>query len=302
MRDYMVIQLSKSELTLLENILRLTSLLNGASLDRSARLESQNMKRWHSKMFRRLLQIFHTTPLKNTGSVARDLLASERTFLAWARTGLGFIALGVALEKVEALAAIAPTLIHLQGSRTKVAAGVLVASGSVCVAHGTIRYFSTMRMLQRGLFQPNVPGVVGVAAVSLGIAFAGTLLVLQNESGEQQKGLQHKASASGSNRINDSSLTLRESSRYSSVKPSRDNAFRIADMQPHMVTLMGMIAIPLLAQSTLILTRCPYRLILQSFHPRAPNATKKQNTPSRKSPHDHESHPQEKLDFHIRQP
>jgi uncharacterized membrane protein YidH (DUF202 family) len=50
-------------------------------------------------MFRRILSFIRAEPLKNTGSLARDLLASERTFLAWTRTGLGFIALGVALEK-----------------------------------------------------------------------------------------------------------------------------------------------------------------------------------------------------------
>lgn len=132
-------------------------------------------------MFRRLLRGCQAEPMKNTGSLARDLLASERTFLAWTRTGLGFIALGVALEKVEAMAAISPTLLHLEDSRTKLAAGVLVASGSVCVAHGTTRYFSTLRSLREGMFRPNVAGVMGAAAVSLGIAFAGTLLVLENE-------------------------------------------------------------------------------------------------------------------------
>lgn len=39
-----------------------------------------------------------------------------------------------------------------------------------------------MKYLQRGLFQPNVTGITLVAATSIGIAFAGTLLVLENES------------------------------------------------------------------------------------------------------------------------
>ena len=131
--------------------------------------------------------MFRADELKNTGSLARDLLASERTFLAWARTGLGFIALGVALEKVEAFAAIFPTLLHLEDSKTKIAAGTLVASGSLCVAHGTLRYYSTMRYLQKGLFQPNVTGITLVAATSIGIAFAGTLLVLESEKKHEQQ-------------------------------------------------------------------------------------------------------------------
>src|ERR1700750_1978263 len=97
-----------------------------------------------------IFNFLRTSALPNSGSLARDLLAAERTFLSWCRTGLGFIALGVALEKVEAFAAISPTLLHLQDSRTKVAAGILVGSGSICVAHGTQRYFNTMTLLQEG--------------------------------------------------------------------------------------------------------------------------------------------------------
>lgn len=144
-------------------------------------------------MFGRILSSLRTEPLKNSGSLARDLLASERTFLAWARSGLGFIALGVALEKVEAFAAISPHLLQLENSNTKVAAAVLVGSGSLCVAHGTQSYFSTMRLLQKGLFRPNVVGVSLMAATCVGVAFAGTLLVLENEGGRRAKRQEHNA-------------------------------------------------------------------------------------------------------------
>ena len=36
----------------------------------------------------------------NSGSTARDHLANERTFLAWARTGLTFVGLGVAIDSL----------------------------------------------------------------------------------------------------------------------------------------------------------------------------------------------------------
>ncbi|KAL5419153.1 hypothetical protein PMIN06_002636 [Paraphaeosphaeria minitans] len=135
-------------------------------------------------MFQRF---FASQEFKNTGSLARDLLASERTFLAWTRTGLGFIALGVALEKVEAFAAISPTLLHLEDSRTKLAAGVLVGSGSLCVAHGTARYFGVMKQMERGVFRPNVAGITMMATMSIGIAVAGTLLVLKNEDTKKRR-------------------------------------------------------------------------------------------------------------------
>jgi len=145
-------------------------------------------------VFGRILSRLRSPRYKNEGSLARDLLASERTFLAWTRTGLGFIALGVALEKVEAFAAIAPTLLRMENSNTKLAAGMLVASGSACVAHGTARYFAVMRALQEGIFIPNRVGIMGLSALSIGIAFAGTLLVLENEqdTGRNEKMFQQE--------------------------------------------------------------------------------------------------------------
>ncbi|KAF7196013.1 hypothetical protein HII31_02639 [Pseudocercospora fuligena] len=137
-------------------------------------------------MFSRLAAFIRPAEVKNSGSVARDLLAAERTFLAWIRTGLGFIALGVALEKVEAFAAISPTLLHLENSRTKLAAGTLVGVGSLTVAHGTQRYFGAVSSLGRGMFRPNVAGVGLMAATSIGVALAGTLLVLENEGRKER--------------------------------------------------------------------------------------------------------------------
>ena len=146
-------------------------------------------------MSRRLLSFFRAEPLKNEGSLARDLLASERTFLAWTRTGLALIGIGAAMEKLEAFASLSPTLLHLESSNTKIAAGVLVASGSGCVAHGTHRYFSTMRDLQRGMFRPNVPGITLLAVTGIGIAFAGSMLVLENDGGRthEKKDLEKRA-------------------------------------------------------------------------------------------------------------
>lgn len=38
--------------------------------------------------------------LKNEGSVARDHLASERTFLAWLRTSLSLVSIGIAVTQL----------------------------------------------------------------------------------------------------------------------------------------------------------------------------------------------------------
>ena len=45
------------------------------------------------------IRMFWNPPelIENKGSIARDILATERTFLAWSRTGLGFVGAGSAL-------------------------------------------------------------------------------------------------------------------------------------------------------------------------------------------------------------
>lgn len=77
----------------------------------------------------RLLKLLSARPISNTGSVARDHLANERTFLSWTRTGLGFVALGVALAKLEALEALSPALKH-DHRDLKFPSAALVGSGT----------------------------------------------------------------------------------------------------------------------------------------------------------------------------
>jgi uncharacterized membrane protein YidH (DUF202 family) len=128
----------------------------------------------------RILKLLSAKPIANTGSVARDHLANERTFLSWTRTGLGFVALGVALAKLDALEALSPTL-KKDHSNLTIPSAVLVGSGAGCLSYGTTRYFVSMRLLQRGLFRPNIAGIALVAVTSAGIAVGGGLLVISSE-------------------------------------------------------------------------------------------------------------------------
>ena len=130
----------------------------------------------------KLLKLLIPQPLANTGSVARDHLANERTFLSWTRSGLAFVALGVALAKLDALERLSPALNHDHGD-LKAPSAVLVGSGAGCLSYGTTRYFVSMRLLQRGLFRPNVAGIALVAVTSAGIAVGGGWLVVNAEKG-----------------------------------------------------------------------------------------------------------------------
>ena len=134
----------------------------------------------------RILNLLLGKAIANTGSVARDHLANERTFLSWTRTGLGFVALGVALAKLDALEALSPALKHDHGN-LKIPSAVLVGSGAGCLSYGTTRYFVSMKLLQRGLFKPNVAGIVLVAVTSAGIAVGGGLLVVNSEKAVERE-------------------------------------------------------------------------------------------------------------------
>ncbi|KAK0441220.1 uncharacterized protein EV420DRAFT_1580318 [Desarmillaria tabescens] len=93
--------------------------------------------------------------LENHGSVARDHLASERTFLAYVRTSLVLASTGVALVQLFSIAintvSFAPTSAIMQGyAKPLGATTVLLALGVLAV--GVSRYFSVQVALTEGKF------------------------------------------------------------------------------------------------------------------------------------------------------
>lgn len=137
--------------------------------------------------------LWKTPVYQNTGSTARDHLASERTFLAWIRTGLGFLALGIAIERFsqldlrELLKPIReqqrqqdnlgsrepdPDEVEheLEKEQAQVLVGTLMALGSGSIVYGTSRYFSNLKLLERGLFKPAYHGSALLAASVAGLA------------------------------------------------------------------------------------------------------------------------------------
>lgn len=147
----------------------------------------------------RLWQALRTPTFVNTGSTARDHLASERTFLAWLRTGLGFIALGIAIERFSTLEPLIKYTIHAidpasppspRGesgkstndstrkdehgtNRTLTMATSFTLLGSAAILYGTQRYVTNLRMLQRGLYRPAFWGVAGFVGAVVGITAYG---------------------------------------------------------------------------------------------------------------------------------
>lgn len=117
--------------------------------------------------------------LENSGSVARDHLASERTFLAYMRTSLAISASGVAL--VQFFSATAPSsngvtphglLLYIRplGAST-VSIGILV------LWIGVARYFTIQAALTKGYF-PVARLATGFIAIALTVLVTLTIAIL----------------------------------------------------------------------------------------------------------------------------
>lgn len=103
----------------------------------------------------------------NSGSDARDHLANERTFLAWIRTALGIVGLGVVVGK----------LVETEGLLAEVVGIVLIAVGTAMVLYAAVRYEKVAVLLDEGRFQAAAWGPILTALVGL-IAAAGAVIVI----------------------------------------------------------------------------------------------------------------------------
>ncbi len=103
----------------------------------------------------------------NDGSLARDHLANERTFLAWVRTALGLIGLGVLIAK----------LVETEGILAEIAGLVMVGLGGASLVYASIRYERVRKLLDVGRFQTARLGPVVVTGISL-ILVAGSVLFI----------------------------------------------------------------------------------------------------------------------------
>ncbi|KAJ5173118.1 hypothetical protein N7492_005711 [Penicillium capsulatum] len=138
----------------------------------------------------------------NTGSQQRDHHANERTFLSWTRAGLGFAAMALALDRLDAIDRLLqrklglsdPRPLQLDGYREnqtpdhppaptpKNSVSQLTNSlsatklcellGVWCLGYGFYRYWSMRRYLMIGQFVPAFWGPVFMTAGSFGAFMA----------------------------------------------------------------------------------------------------------------------------------
>ncbi|KAF9580996.1 hypothetical protein BGW38_002145, partial [Lunasporangiospora selenospora] len=104
--------------------------------------------------------------LENKGSIARDHLANERTYLAWLRSSLSLITVGVAVAQLFRLQT-STTGSHSQfASVARPLGGSFVCLGILFLWLGTSRYFHSQTVLSYGQF-PASRGSVVLATVTV---------------------------------------------------------------------------------------------------------------------------------------
>jgi putative membrane protein len=98
-------------------------------------------------------------PRVDPDSRARTHLANERTFLAWLRSGLSLVAVGMAAARFLPLGLV-PSVPYVT-----IFSVLLVISGTSAVAYGANRYVIAAKEIESGSYAPDVLPIVAVAAI-----------------------------------------------------------------------------------------------------------------------------------------
>ena len=92
-------------------------------------------------------------------SRARTHLANERTFLAWLRTGLSLMAVGLAV------AGFLPENLVPGVPYVRSFSILLVLSGTAMVVYGANRYIKAYKQIETGAYDPASSAIVTIAAI-----------------------------------------------------------------------------------------------------------------------------------------
>ena len=115
--------------------------------------------------------------LLNKGATARDHLSLERTFLAYLRSALSCLSVGIAIPQITRLPSSTPTS-PVAKTGGLVLGSLFIVLGLMFVCVGCLRYFYGQALMVRGLF-PASRGMVVVASVFLvGITIAVFIMTL----------------------------------------------------------------------------------------------------------------------------
>ncbi|EFE43877.1 conserved hypothetical protein [Trichophyton verrucosum HKI 0517] len=119
--------------------------------------------------YRRILEKYGSLELENKGSVARDHLALERTFLSWLRTSLAFASIGIAVTQLFRLNTAIQQLDPSQNSPSNPSA--LLSEHYRETSKGLYFTITSNSSQLRGLGKPLGATFIGVAILVLFIGF-----------------------------------------------------------------------------------------------------------------------------------
>jgi len=127
---------------------------------------------------------FKTIALENKGSVARDHMANERTFLAWMRTSLSFITIGIGVTQLFRLQdkdanSKSNNDSHALKRFGKPLGSVFVILGIITLVFGSVRFFKVQRMLTRNYYPATRLALVLLIATVLIIILITLVVVLK---------------------------------------------------------------------------------------------------------------------------
>ena len=120
--------------------------------------------------------------VSNVESTARDHLANERTFLAWARTGLALVGLGVGIDALQRNARVQSPQSHpVRSWKAHVPGTSLVLTGGGVLGYSVSRYYRVQRCLVQGSFPINKVGIRAVSVAISMLTLASLMMTIADE-------------------------------------------------------------------------------------------------------------------------